>query len=141
MEEILPSGNIAVGLVFNYFVGFLRQVLPCKLFQCLYFIQIGNISPEIHFPNNRNVCLKLINKRVYPKKYHCIYKIMQNEKKTAISYLNTIIYLHLLTENVINNAQLLRYQQTEDMVKIRDSQHKVSILFHGQSSIKAIVSV
>ena len=32
MEEILPSGNIAVGLVFNYFVGFLRQVLPCKLF-------------------------------------------------------------------------------------------------------------
>ena len=30
MEEILPSGNVAVGLVFNYFVGFLQHVLPSK---------------------------------------------------------------------------------------------------------------
>ena len=30
MEQILPSGNIAVGLVFNYFVGFLRHVLPSR---------------------------------------------------------------------------------------------------------------
>lgn len=28
MGDILPSGNVAVGLVFNYFVGYLRQVLP-----------------------------------------------------------------------------------------------------------------
>ena len=30
MEKILPSGNVAVGLVFNYFVGFLRNILPSK---------------------------------------------------------------------------------------------------------------
>ena len=30
MGDILPSGNVAVGLVFNYFVGYLRQVLPGK---------------------------------------------------------------------------------------------------------------
>lgn len=31
MTDILPSGNVAVGLVFNYFVGFLRQILPGKI--------------------------------------------------------------------------------------------------------------
>ena len=30
MEQILPGGNVAVGLVFNYFAGFLRHVLPGK---------------------------------------------------------------------------------------------------------------
>ena len=48
MEQILPSGNIAVGLVFNYFVGFLRHVLPSRYTVTMVTINLFQTNGIFH---------------------------------------------------------------------------------------------
>lgn len=67
MRELLPAGNVAHGLVFNYYIGFLAHVLPGKFIACLQnYLKLKRYFYFIEFPSFNEL----------KKRYHlCLQKV------------------------------------------------------------------